>query len=72
VALEVAHFDPVGVRRTARRHKLVTDAHYRFERGVDPNLPAARLGAHRRAARPGGGRDAAHGVTMVGADVARP
>ena len=48
VALEVAHFDPVGVRRTARRHKLHTDAHYRFERGVDPELPeraSARIAA---------------------------
>jgi phenylalanyl-tRNA synthetase beta chain len=41
VALEVAHFDPVTVRRTARRHGLSTDAHYRFERGVDPALPPA-------------------------------
>lgn len=39
VALEVAHFQPVSVRRTARRHGLHTDAHYRFERGVDPGLP---------------------------------
>jgi phenylalanyl-tRNA synthetase beta chain len=39
VALEVAHFDPITVRRTARRHALSTDAHYRFERGVDPALP---------------------------------
>lgn len=39
VALEVAHFDPVTIRRAARRHALHTDAHYRFERGVDPNLP---------------------------------
>lgn len=39
VALEVAHFQPVTVRRTARRYGLHTDAHYRFERGVDPNLP---------------------------------
>lgn len=39
VALEVAHFDPVTVRRTAKRLGLSTDAHYRFERGVDPNLP---------------------------------
>jgi len=39
VALEVAHFEPVTVRRTARRYGLHTDAHYRFERGVDPNLP---------------------------------
>jgi phenylalanyl-tRNA synthetase beta chain len=40
LALEVAHFDPVGVRRTARRHRLSTEAHHRFERGVDPHLPS--------------------------------
>lgn len=39
VALEVASFERVGVRRTGRRHKLVTDARVRFERGVDPALP---------------------------------
>ncbi len=40
VALEAAHFDPVRVRKTAKRHTLNTDAGFRFERGVDPNLPA--------------------------------
>ncbi|MEX2541296.1 MAG: phenylalanine--tRNA ligase subunit beta [Trueperaceae bacterium] len=39
IALEVAHFDPLTIRRTAKRHALSTDAHYRFERGVDPALP---------------------------------
>lgn len=37
VALEVAHFDPVSIRRTAKRHGLKTEASYRFERGVDPD-----------------------------------
>ncbi len=37
VALEVAHFDPVMVRRTAKRQGLKTEASYRFERGVDPD-----------------------------------
>jgi phenylalanyl-tRNA synthetase beta chain len=36
VLLESAHFDPVRVRRTARRLGLHSDASYRFERGVDP------------------------------------
>ncbi|RDI96644.1 phenylalanine--tRNA ligase subunit beta [Meiothermus sp. QL-1] len=45
VALEVAHFDPVTIRRTARRHGLRTEASYRFERGVDPE------GVHRAADR---------------------
>ena len=39
VALELAHWNPVLIRKTAKRHGVSTDAHYRFERGVDPNLP---------------------------------
>ena len=38
VLLEGAHFDPVSVARTARRHKLPSEAAKRFERGVDPRL----------------------------------
>jgi phenylalanyl-tRNA synthetase beta chain len=34
--LECAYFSPRGIRRTARRHGLQTEASYRFERGVDP------------------------------------
>ena len=37
--IEAAHFDPVSVARTARRHKLPSEAARRFERGVDPRLP---------------------------------
>ncbi|MCK9296648.1 MAG: phenylalanine--tRNA ligase subunit beta [Desulfobulbaceae bacterium] len=39
VLLESACFSPVSVRRTARRLNLATEASYRFERGVDPQLP---------------------------------
>jgi phenylalanyl-tRNA synthetase beta chain len=35
--LESACFNPVYIRKTARRHGLNTDASFRFERGVDPN-----------------------------------
>ncbi|HWR99017.1 MAG TPA: phenylalanine--tRNA ligase subunit beta, partial [Prolixibacteraceae bacterium] len=35
--LECAWFNPVYIRKTARRHGLNTDASFRFERGVDPN-----------------------------------
>ncbi|GGM92545.1 phenylalanine--tRNA ligase beta subunit [Thermus composti] len=44
IALEVACFDPVSIRKTARRHGLRTEASYRFERGVDPlgQIPAQR------------------------------
>lgn len=37
VFLESAYFDPVHVRKTAKRHGLNTDASFRFERGVDPD-----------------------------------
>jgi phenylalanyl-tRNA synthetase beta chain len=39
VVIEAAHFEPTGVARTARRHKLPSEASKRFERGVDPALP---------------------------------
>jgi phenylalanyl-tRNA synthetase beta chain len=38
VFLESAYFNPVSVRKTAKRHGLSTDASFRFERSVDPNL----------------------------------
>ncbi len=38
VFLESAYFQPVSVRKTAKMHGLNTDASFRFERGVDPNL----------------------------------
>lgn len=38
VFLESAYFEPVSVRKTAKMHGLNTDASFRFERGVDPNL----------------------------------
>ncbi|MCZ7413373.1 phenylalanine--tRNA ligase subunit beta [Streptomyces sp. WMMC897] len=41
VVIEAAHFDPVTVARTARRHKLGSEASRRFERGVDPEAAAA-------------------------------
>ena len=36
VLIEAATFDPVSIARTARRHKLPSEASKRFERGVDP------------------------------------
>jgi phenylalanyl-tRNA synthetase beta chain len=38
VFLESAYFEPVVTRKMARRHGLNTDASFRFERGVDPDL----------------------------------
>lgn len=39
IFLEVANFDAALVRRSKARHNLPTDASYRFERNLDPNLP---------------------------------
>lgn len=38
IFLESAYFNPVSVRKSARRHGLNTDASFRFERGIDPNI----------------------------------
>lgn len=38
VFLESAYFNPVSVRKTAKRHGLNTDASFRYERGTDPNI----------------------------------
>jgi phenylalanyl-tRNA synthetase beta chain len=40
VVIEAAHFDAVSIAKTARRHKLPSEASRRFERGVDPALCA--------------------------------
>jgi phenylalanyl-tRNA synthetase beta chain len=38
IFIESAYFNPVSVRKTAKFHGLNTDASFRYERGVDPNL----------------------------------
>lgn len=38
IFLESAYFNPVSIRKTAKRHGLSTDASFRFERGIDPNI----------------------------------
>ena len=38
IFLESAYFNPVAIRKTARRHGLNTDASFRFERGADPEI----------------------------------
>jgi phenylalanyl-tRNA synthetase beta chain len=43
VLLEAAHFTPQAIAGRARRLGLFTDAAQRFERGVDPNLPALAI-----------------------------
>ena len=43
VFLESAYFDPVSIRKTAKRHGLSTDASFRYERGCDPNITVYAL-----------------------------
>ncbi|MBA3309404.1 MAG: phenylalanine--tRNA ligase subunit beta, partial [Nocardioidaceae bacterium] len=66
VLIEAAHWDPVSIARTARRHKLPSEAAKRFERGIDPTIGAVAV---RRVAELlvefGGGQVAATG-TFVG------
>lgn len=71
VLIEAAHFDPITVARSSRRHKLSTEASKRFERGVDPAMTAkvAQLAAQLLAELGGGSIDA--GVTDVDERVAR-
>jgi len=38
IFLESAYFNPVTIRKTAKRHTLSTDASFRFERGIDPTI----------------------------------
>ncbi len=38
IFLESAYFNPVSIRKTAKRHTLSTDASFRFERGIDPAI----------------------------------
>ena len=48
VLIEAAIFDPISIARSARRHKLPSEASKRFERGVDsaiPNIAASRAAA---------------------------
>ncbi|MDP1676424.1 MAG: phenylalanine--tRNA ligase subunit beta [Bacteroidota bacterium] len=40
VLLEAAYFSPTSVRKTAKRLGINSDASYRFERGIDPNITA--------------------------------
>jgi len=43
IFLESAYFDPITIRRSSKHHGLNTDASYRFERGVDPNITKLAL-----------------------------
>ncbi|KAA9149767.1 phenylalanine--tRNA ligase subunit beta, partial [Microbacterium lushaniae] len=66
VLIEAAIFDPVTIARTARRHKLPSEASRRFERGVDPLIPfvAARRVADLMVEHAGGTLDTETGGAL--------
>jgi phenylalanyl-tRNA synthetase beta chain len=66
VLIEAATFDTVSIARTARRHKLPSEASRRFERGVDPLVPfvAARRVADLMVEYAGGTSDDAYGAAL--------
>jgi phenylalanyl-tRNA synthetase beta chain len=72
VLVEAAHFDPTSVARSSRRHKLITEASKRFERGVDPDVTgvAAQLAVNLLVELGGGTAD--DGVTDIDHRPARP
>jgi phenylalanyl-tRNA synthetase beta chain len=69
VLIEAAHFDPVSIARSARRHKLPSEASKRFERGVDPQVAAAAAELAVQLLVEHGGGVADEGVTDVGTPV---
>lgn len=72
VLIEAAHFDPVSIARSARRHKLPSEASRRFERGVDPQLAAAAAQLAVELLVEHGGGVVDDGVTDVGSPVPAP
>ena len=67
IVIEAAHFDAVSIFRTARRHKLPTEGAKRWERGVDPLLPAYAADRVAELLVAHGGGTVTDGVTYVGA-----
>ncbi|MCL2338401.1 MAG: phenylalanine--tRNA ligase subunit beta [Proteobacteria bacterium] len=45
IILESAYFSPIGIRKTAKRLGLQTDASYRYERGIDPMITGDAIAA---------------------------
>ncbi|HWT33044.1 MAG TPA: phenylalanine--tRNA ligase subunit beta, partial [Microbacterium sp.] len=71
VLIEAATFETVTIARTARRHKLPSEASRRFERGVDPAIPfvAARRVADLMVELAGGTLDLGLGAALFGESV---
>jgi phenylalanyl-tRNA synthetase beta chain len=67
ILVEAANWHPTSIYRTERRHKLPSEASRRFERGVDPELPAAAADRVVELLAELGGGTIEEGVTVVGA-----
>ncbi|KFI51627.1 phenylalanine--tRNA ligase subunit beta [Bifidobacterium biavatii] len=73
ILLEAAHFDQVTVARSARRHKIPSEASRRFERGVDTQLqPAAAQMAADLLSRYGDGEPSEHPADVNNVVFRRP
>jgi phenylalanyl-tRNA synthetase beta chain len=67
IFIEAAHWDPVAIFRTERRHKLPSEASKRFERGTDPTIPLVAADRVAELLTTYGGGTVDDGVTYVGA-----
>jgi phenylalanyl-tRNA synthetase beta chain len=72
VLLEAAHWEPTGVARTARRHRLPSEAAKRFERGVDPDMTVVALARAAELLREYGGAEVTGGLVDLDSRGARP
>ena len=72
VVVEAAHFAATGIFRTARRHRLHTEGAKRWERGVDPLLPAYAADRVAHLLVEHGGGTISDGVTYVGSPPDQP
>jgi phenylalanyl-tRNA synthetase beta chain len=72
VLLEAAHWEPTGVSRTARRHRLPSEAAKRFERGVDPEMTVASLARAAQLLAEYGGARVAGGLVDLDTRTPRP
>jgi phenylalanyl-tRNA synthetase beta chain len=71
VVIEAATWDAVRLRLTGRKHDLKTDALYRFERGVDPNLGVWAADRYMEIVKQTGGGEIVAGHGVVGEEKAR-
>jgi phenylalanyl-tRNA synthetase beta chain len=69
MVIEAAHFSAIGTARMARRHRLHSEASYRFERGVDRELPLYASAKAVRMLAELGGATARPGVTHAQASI---